>query len=529
MASLLPNGKQSFETSAGTPLVGGRLYTYAAGTTTPKATYADAAETTPNTNPVILDARGEATVFWSGAYKVQLRDALDAVIWTVDGVVGSDVGFAQVASQFSQLAGSAGASTVGYLPAGASAQAATVQAKLRESVSVRDFGAEGNDATDNAVAFARARDHAALRSSAGNTTRIVFPAGRYRYSTSPNWAIIGLELEFQGEVWLINTGSGASFVLDGGATGVGVYGMKVLGFPRIYGEASSSHGVYARAIYRSKLEINIRGAGSTSSGFYSEWLVSNTLSIIMNVNEGGLYSTPARGMTLTRRAVNEESSYNLFVNPEMSGLPVGIYLDGSLGNVFHGGAVQANTLGLDTTTNAWENKFIGTDFEVNTKDARDNGRRTQFIGCDMEKGPEFGASCVGGVLMAGSVENITVLAGATDLLLSGAGYNRFGAGTITDAGTRTRYRDLRNIATSTIHNVPKARTPITVTASPFTYTNNSGNEIDVLISNGTVSQLVFTRFAGDVVSTPSGMFRLSPGDSMTATYTVAPVIVAYTR
>lgn len=150
MASLLPNGKQSFETSAGTPLVGGRLYTYAAGTTTPKATYADAAETTPNTNPVILDARGEATVFWSGAYKVQLRDALDAVIWTVDGVVGSDV-------QFAQLASSAGASLVGYLPVGTGVQARTAQAKLREmSRSVEDFGGIANGLTNNDAAIALA-------------------------------------------------------------------------------------------------------------------------------------------------------------------------------------------------------------------------------------------------------------------------------------------------------------------------------------------------------------------------------------
>lgn len=89
MASVLPNGKQSFETSTGAPLVGGRLYTYAAGTNTLKATFADAAETAPNTNPVILDARGEATVFWSGSYKAVLRDSLDVVIWTVDGIAGN--------------------------------------------------------------------------------------------------------------------------------------------------------------------------------------------------------------------------------------------------------------------------------------------------------------------------------------------------------------------------------------------------------------------------------------------------------
>ena len=47
----------------GRPLVGGRLYTYKVGTTTPHPTYQDADGTAANTNPVILDARGEAVLF----------------------------------------------------------------------------------------------------------------------------------------------------------------------------------------------------------------------------------------------------------------------------------------------------------------------------------------------------------------------------------------------------------------------------------------------------------------------------------
>lgn len=91
MATLLPEGKQSFTDGAGLPLVGGKLYTYDAGTNTPRPTYADAAGTTPNTNPVILDARGEATVFWNGAYKVVLKTAADVEVWTVDGVATPEV------------------------------------------------------------------------------------------------------------------------------------------------------------------------------------------------------------------------------------------------------------------------------------------------------------------------------------------------------------------------------------------------------------------------------------------------------
>jgi hypothetical protein len=87
MALLLPQGKQAYTDSAGDPLAGGLLYTYAAGTSTPLATYSDQAGATPNANPVVLDARGEATVFWSeSSYKVVLHDSADAPIWTQDNV-----------------------------------------------------------------------------------------------------------------------------------------------------------------------------------------------------------------------------------------------------------------------------------------------------------------------------------------------------------------------------------------------------------------------------------------------------------
>lgn len=98
MAQVIPQGKQQYLNNDGTLMNGGKLYTYAAGTTTPKVTYSDQAGTIPNTNPVILDARGEATIFWSGSYKAQLRDALDNIIWTVDGLVESTIEYRTTAT-----------------------------------------------------------------------------------------------------------------------------------------------------------------------------------------------------------------------------------------------------------------------------------------------------------------------------------------------------------------------------------------------------------------------------------------------
>lgn len=91
MAIILPNGKQAFTDGAGAPLVGGKLYTYAAGTNVPQVTWKDANKVANNTNPIILDARGEATIFWDGAYKITLTDALGNLIWpAIDNVTTID-------------------------------------------------------------------------------------------------------------------------------------------------------------------------------------------------------------------------------------------------------------------------------------------------------------------------------------------------------------------------------------------------------------------------------------------------------
>jgi len=90
-ATLLPNGRMQICGYSGSPavwgpLVGGKIYTYIAGTTTAKATYTTAAATVANANPVILDSNGEATIFFSGAYKIVVKDSAGNTRYTVDNV-----------------------------------------------------------------------------------------------------------------------------------------------------------------------------------------------------------------------------------------------------------------------------------------------------------------------------------------------------------------------------------------------------------------------------------------------------------
>jgi hypothetical protein len=83
-----PPAKFSSALVTGAPLVGGKLYTYQAGTSTPYATYTDYTGGVANANPVILDARGEADVWLEEgvAYKFVLKDSSDVTVWTVDGI-----------------------------------------------------------------------------------------------------------------------------------------------------------------------------------------------------------------------------------------------------------------------------------------------------------------------------------------------------------------------------------------------------------------------------------------------------------
>jgi len=80
----LPLPKFHLEKSNGIPASGWKVYTYEPGTTTNKATYTTPAGDTANANPVVLDSRGEADIWWDGLYKVKVTDDNDVTIYTVD-------------------------------------------------------------------------------------------------------------------------------------------------------------------------------------------------------------------------------------------------------------------------------------------------------------------------------------------------------------------------------------------------------------------------------------------------------------
>jgi hypothetical protein len=237
-----------FLDNAGNVLTGGKIYTYAAGTTTNQATYTTSAGIIFHSNPIILDASGRVP---SGGeiwltdglqYKFVLKDSNDVLIATYDNVIGINSNFVNYTAQqeiqtatagqtvfnlttitytpgtntlsvfvdgvnqygpgaqyayietdsdtvtfvngihvgalvkfttaVSLSAGVTNASLVVYTPAGAGAVNTLAQTKLREAISVLDFGADKTGATDSTTAFTNA--------AAAATPQAVFvPAGSY--------------------------------------------------------------------------------------------------------------------------------------------------------------------------------------------------------------------------------------------------------------------------------------------------------------------------------------------------------------
>lgn len=95
---LSPVLRQKFFGNDGNPLNGGKLFTYIAGTTTKQGTFRDANGAGANTNPVILDYRGEADVWIppNVGFKFVLAPANDTdpptnPLWTVDNVTNAQL------------------------------------------------------------------------------------------------------------------------------------------------------------------------------------------------------------------------------------------------------------------------------------------------------------------------------------------------------------------------------------------------------------------------------------------------------
>lgn len=165
-AILLPSGRlryHAYINGVYGPAVGYKLYTYAAGTTTPKATYADSDMATPLANPIVLDANGECAPYGTGVYKLLLTDPAGATVdgWPQDNVPLSNsaadeewCGTAGGTANALVLSPNIGISAYGpgdrfsFIAAGANSGAVTVNVSSVGSVALTKNGNSALEAND---------------------------------------------------------------------------------------------------------------------------------------------------------------------------------------------------------------------------------------------------------------------------------------------------------------------------------------------------------------------------------------------
>jgi len=190
LSSFAGAGWQLFSNN-GVPLAGGLIYSYAAGTTTPAATYTTAAGSIANSNPIVLDAFGRtANEIWLTAgstYKFILRDSSGNLIGTYDDISGINDftnGAAGILADLASTTDNAkGDALIGFRQSNSSgflagAVGKTVNAKFQDYINVKDFGAVGDGTTNDAAAFA-----AALTAVATTGQSIYVPAGTYKINS----------------------------------------------------------------------------------------------------------------------------------------------------------------------------------------------------------------------------------------------------------------------------------------------------------------------------------------------------------
>jgi hypothetical protein len=110
----------------GVILSGGKIYTYAAGTTTPQASYTSALGITPHSNPIILDSAGRVPggEIWLTdglVYKFVIETATSILIGTYDNITGVNSNFVNYTVQEEVITATAGQtvfnlSTINYTP-----------------------------------------------------------------------------------------------------------------------------------------------------------------------------------------------------------------------------------------------------------------------------------------------------------------------------------------------------------------------------------------------------------------------------
>lgn len=524
--------------------------------TDPVAIYWDAAGTQAAAQPVsvingyIVRTGTPAMVFTPADYSLAIYDRRGLLIaYAPDSheySLGQEIAaILEALNDFkADLAAGGGSALVGFLQDGDDAVPTTVQAALRRTVHVDDFGASATPGFDNTAAFVAAKAYCA----ANLPITLHFGRGTYEYGETGNWAYAGLTLQGEGAFATTlqcttatseHTALLFNAFLSGSPSDPFIDDCNVRGMT-IEGNADSLRVIRAVGISRSHwVDVWVRnGKPVVGAGFKFEGCSLNQFDGLACVNHPVLYpfdSEPQWGLYLTngyRAGVDiGQSTNNVFTNRHMEYLPVGTFLELADNNTFVGGTDESCTVyGLVSRAGSRFNTFIGNGWENGasggTGDVVDEGYSNAYINCySLHKIIFQGRGCR---LEGGIHKDIEVQAMAEKNIVENCTVN-YPAGSVvgfTDAGTATEFNNLYDEQLAEYFYPLKPRVEITVGASPFRWENDSGQYVNVAVQAGTASQVLVYRGGVSFVASPvlPNIYPLAPTDEIQITYSVLPVM-----
>lgn len=401
-------------------------------------------------------------------------------------------------------------------------------------IQVTWFGSISNDPTKDNKDVLEAVKRAIIAKSSPRMPAYVLPRGELYYSVSPNFGEVnGFRIIGPGAdgCRLKYTGNDKAFRFDLAPSSIGFrYGASCEGF-LVDAGPSGTAGIFmenlAHCTFKEVYAIN--GAASC---------------ILFDIRLGVLINFDTCGVTVNRWPVSSVHQESLrlaasssqlqnttactFVNCLWEGASLaGVRLLDADVNTFVGGTAEANSgRGVLIGSNSSGNSFKNFALEANAVvDVRDDGRLTQWEGgySISSGGFQTGSSsrlCRLASMLANKIEIET---GAIGVQLENVCFNRDGNGSFTDNGADTAITNLFNLTTGAFEQLTKPLAGITVTASPFTYTNNTRRYQNVLINAGTVTQLLYSRNGSTtLLRASSGSVVVAPGDALVVSYDVAP-------
>lgn len=412
------------------------------------------------------------------------------------------------------------------------------------SEEIRDGIIAGTYTADVGLQWTAFRNAVAAAYTAGRQPKAVVPAGTYNISTSPNWAIKYLRLFPLGRVVLNFTGATAAFVMDGSlpdAVGANAFGVQSIEIGNFYVITTSATNAFLfKWIHWSILRGTCQGGEPLAgNGFKIDGCVASTfdqLTITANISPF-VTARPLLGCFITG-ALGFQTSFCYFKNCAFEYCSRGLWLDYALGNMFSGGVCEGNEIGgLVLTANAQNNRFMGLDFEANPPggggfSAYCLGSYNEFHSCDFNdtSGLIFDSGAVGNFAVGGIIDTISLLSGSINNRIVGATYNRSASGSLSDAGTTNVLTNLYNAATGVLHSgISGGVFGLVVGASPWVYTNETGNNQLVFILGGTVSNISFKQAVsgatqGALGAGPLPPIFMRPGNLIVITYTGTPTV-----